>query len=284
MPWAVRPETLFGGIFPTCRKYIGGKAMLDFSQHPEFEAVKSEYNGHVRYDFKVLGKDAIIVFPDNFVPKNKWVWRAEFFDAFPIVDIDLLEQGWALTYIGISDMYGNDESVEIMRQYQEFLVDAFDLEPKATIFGFSRGGVYAVNYAAKYPQNVGCLYLDAPVLDILSWPAGRGKSFGGQGTPADWEICKKVLGLTEETAADYKGSPKYHIAELAKADIPLILVQGDADIAAPMEENAQLLIDNYEKLGGTKFKAIIMPGKGHHPHSVEDPKPVSDFIKAAYEK
>ena len=90
--------------------------------------------------------------------------------------------------------------------------------------------------------------------------------------------------MTEETAADYKGSPKFHIAELAKADIPLILVQGDADIAAPMEENAQLLIDNYEKLGGTKFKVIIMEGKGHHPHSVYDPKPVSDFIKAAYEK
>jgi len=263
---------------------FGGKIMLDFSKHPEYEAVKSDYHGCDRYDFKVLGKNAIIVFPKKFTPKNKWVWRAEFFDAFPIVDLDLLEQGWALTYIGISDMYGNDESVEIMRQYQEFLVNAFDLEPKATIFGFSRGAFYAVNYTAKYPQNVGCLYLDAPVLDILSWPAGRGKSFGGQGTPADWEICKKVLGLTEETAADYKGSPKFHIAELAKADIPLILVQGDADIAAPMEENAQLLIDNYEKLGGTKFKGIIMEGKGHHPHSVYDPKPVSDFIKAAYEK
>lgn len=263
---------------------FGGKIMLDFSKHPEYEAVKSDYHGCDRYDFKVLGKNAIIVFPKKFTPKNKWVWRAEFFDAFPIVDLDLLEQGWALTYIGISDMYGNDESVEIMRQYQEFLVNAFDLEPKVTIFGFSRGAFYAVNYTAKYPQNVGCLYLDAPVLDILSWPAGRGKSFGGQGTPADWEICKKVLGLTEETAADYKGSPKFHIAELAKADIPLILVQGDADIAAPMEENAQLLIDNYEKLGGTKFKVIIMEGKGHHPHSVYDPKPVSDFIKAAYEK
>ena len=263
---------------------FGGKIMLDFSKHPEYEAVKSDYHGCDRYDFKVLGKNAIIVFAKKFTPKNKWVWRAEFFDAFPIVDLDLLEQGWALTYIGISDMYGNDESVEIMRQYQEFLVNAFDLEPKATIFGFSRGAFYAVNYTAKYPQNVGCLYLDAPVLDILSWPAGRGKSFGGQGTPADWEICKKVLGLTEETAADYKGSPKFHIAELAKADIPLILVQGDADIAAPMEENAQLLIDNYEKLGGTKFKVIIMEGKGHHPHSVYDPKPVSDFIKAAYEK
>ena len=263
---------------------FGGKIMLDFSKHPEYEAVKSDYHGCDRYDFKVLGKNAIIVFPKKFTPKNKWVWRAEFFDAFPIVDLDLLEQGWALTYIGISDMYGNDESVEIMRQYQEFLVNAFDLEPKATIFGFSRGAFYAVNYTAKYPKNVGCLYLDAPVLDILSWPAGRGKSFGGQGTPADWEICKKVLGLTEETAADYKGSPKFHIAELAKADIPLILVQGDADIAAPMEENAQLLIDNYEKLGGTKFKVIIMEGKGHHPHSVYDPKPVSDFINAAYEK
>ena len=280
----MRPVRLCGEKFFFPPMIFGGKIMLDFSKHPEYEAVKSDYHGCDRYDFKVLGKNAIIVFPKKFTPKNKWVWRAEFFDAFPIVDLDLLEQGWALTYIGISDMYGNDESVEIMRQYQEFLVNAFDLEPKATIFGFSRGACYAVNYTAKYPQNVGCLYLDAPVLDILSWPAGRGKSFGGQGTPADWEICKKVLGLTEETAADYKGSPKFHIAELAKADIPLILVQGDADIAAPMEENAQLLIDNYEKLGGTKFKVIIMEGKGHHPHSVYDPKPVSDFIKAAYEK
>ncbi len=280
----MRPVRLCGEKFFFPPMIFGGKIMLDFSKHPEYEAVKSDYHGCDRYDFKVLGKNAIIVFPKKFTPKNKWVWRAEFFDAFPIVDLDLLEQGWALTYIGISDMYGNDESVEIMRQYQEFLVNAFDLEPKATIFGFSRGAFYAVNYTAKYPQNVGCLYLDAPVLDILSWPAGRGKSFGGQGTPADWEICKKVLGLTEETAADYKGSPKFHIAELAKADIPLILVQGDADIAAPMEENAQLLIDNYEKLGGTKFKVIIMEGKGHHPHSVYDPKPVSDFIKAAYEK
>ena len=280
----MRPVRLCGEKFFFPPMIFGGKIMLDFSKHPEYEAVKSDYHGCDRYDFKVLGKNAIIVFPKKFTLKNKWVWRAEFFDAFPIVDLDLLEQGWALTYIGISDMYGNDESVEIMRQYQEFLVNAFDLEPKATIFGFSRGAFYAVNYTAKYPQNVGCLYLDAPVLDILSWPAGRGKSFGGQGTPADWEICKKVLGLTEETAADYKGSPKFHIAELAKADIPLILVQGDADIAAPMEENAQLLIDNYEKLGGTKFKVIIMEGKGHHPHSVYDPKPVSDFIKAAYEK
>lgn len=280
----MRPVRLCGEKFFFPPMIFGGKIMLDFSKHPEYEAVKSDYHGCDRYDFKVLGKNAIIVFPKKLTPKNKWVWRAEFFDAFPIVDLDLLEQGWALTYIAISDMYGNDESVEIMRQYQEFLVNAFDLEPKATIFGFSRGAFYAVNYTAKYPQNVGCLYLDAPVLDILSWPAGRGKSFGGQGTPADWEICKKVLGLTEETAADYKGSPKFHIAELAKADIPLILVQGDADIAAPMEENAQLLIDNYEKLGGTKFKVIIMEGKGHHPHSVYDPKPVSDFIKAAYEK
>ena len=234
----MRPVRLCGEKFFFPPMIFGGKIMLDFSKHPEYEAVKSDYHGCDRYDFKVLGKNAIIVFPKKFTPKNKWVWRAEFFDAFPIVDLDLLEQGWALTYIGISDMYGNDESVEIMRQYQEFLVNAFDLEPKATIFGFSRGAFYAVNYTAKYPQNVGCLYLDAPVLDILSWPAGRGKSFGGQGTPADWEICKKVLGLTEETAADYKGSPKFHIAELAKADIPLILVQGDADIAAPMEENA----------------------------------------------
>lgn len=257
--------------------------MIDIINEPKYQAKVSEYNGCKRIDFKVLDKDCIMVLPDNKKEGTKWVWRAEFFDAFPVVDIDLLKDGWAITYICISDMYGNDEAIELMHQYQQFVVEAFDLAPKPVIFGFSRGGLYAFNYAAKYPECVGCLYLDAPVMDVLSWPAGRGKSFDGQGTPADWEICKKVLNLTEENAADYKGSPKFHIAEVASHDIPLILVSGDADKAAPLDENGQLLIDQYEKLGGTKFKAIIMPGKGHHPHSVEDPKPVSDFIKAAFE-
>ena len=257
--------------------------MIDFLKDEKYQTQQSEYNGCERYDFMFNGHWVTIVIPQNPQPKNKWVWRAEFFDAFPIVDLDLLAQGWYLTYYSISDMYGNDESVELMKKFKEFIVEKFDLHQKPTIFGFSRGGFYAVNFAAKYPEDVGCLYLDAPVLDICSWPAGYGKSFDGQGTPSDWEICKKVLGLTDETARDYKGNPKDHIAELAKADIPIYLVSGDADKAAVLEENGQLLIDNYKKLGATKFEAFIMPGKGHHPHSVEDPKPVSDFIKSCYE-
>ena len=256
--------------------------MQDFLNKPEYEAKIYDWQGYERHDFKLFGRDTIIVCPKNPVEKNKWVWRAEFFDAFPIVDMDLLEDGWYLAYHCISDMYGNPESIEMMKDFQDFVVPQYNLEPKATIFGFSRGGLYAFNYAAKYPENVGCLYLDAPVMDICSWPGGKGKSFGGQGSPAEWQQCLEVFGLTEETVKDFKGSPKDKIAEVAKYDIPIILVSGDADIAAPLDENGQLLIDNYERLGATKFKAIIMPGKGHHPHSVEDPKPVSDFIKSCY--
>ncbi len=264
--------------------------MIDLTKDPQYEAKVSDYNGCIRYDFKVFGRDSIVVLPKNPVKGNNWVWRAEFFDAFPIVDLDLMNKGWFLAYHCISDMYGNDESLAMMKEFHDFMVKAFDLNPKVALFGFSRGAFYSVNYTAKHPEDVGCVYLDAPVLDILSWPGGKGRSFDGRGSERwnticsnDWEICKKVLHLTDETAEEYRGSPKFHLKELAEHNIPIVLVQGDADQAAPMEENAQLLIDNYTKWGATKFKVIIMPGKQHHPHSVLDhPEQVSDFITACF--
>ena len=38
----------------------------------------------------------------------------------------------------------------------------------------SCGGMHAVYIAAKYPEYVSLLYLDAPVLNLLSCPCGIG--------------------------------------------------------------------------------------------------------------
>lgn len=50
-------------------------------------------------------------------------------------------------------------------------------------------------------------------------------------------------------------------------------------LACIPEENIQLLASRCKEMGGT-ITLIGKPGGGHHPHSLSDPKPVVQFIKA----
>ena len=52
---------------------------------------------------------------------------------------------------------------------------------------------------------------------------------------------------------------------------------GDADEVVPYEENTALLAEKYEAAGG-KIELIRKEGVGHHPHCLEDPKPIVNFI------
>ena len=131
-----------------------------------------------------------------------------------------------------------------------------------------------MNYAAAHPDHAAALYLDAPVLDIRSWPGGKGK---GPGNAECWQQCLAIYGLSEETARDFHANPIDHAAMLAKAGIPVISVCGDADEAVPLEENMKIFEARYRIAGG-KIEVILKPGGKHHPHSLKDPKPIVDFL------
>lgn len=49
---------------------------------------------------------------------------------------------------------------------------------KVVLEGMSRGGLIVYNWAAQNTDKVACIYADAPVMDIKSWPMGRGASEG----------------------------------------------------------------------------------------------------------
>lgn len=66
----------------------------------------SEWEGYQRKDFKLDGHECILVMPKEVHPGKPWVWRAEFFGAFDYADRALLEKGWHIAYMMISDMYG----------------------------------------------------------------------------------------------------------------------------------------------------------------------------------
>ena len=236
----------------------------------------SQWQGFEKMDFQVAGHAAVLVKPEKAAEGNPWIWRAEFFGHEPQGDLALLAAGWHVAYFQVSNMYGSPESIDLMAQFHEAVTKTYGLNPKAVLEGFSRGGLYAVNFAAAHPDKTAALYLDAPVLDIRSWPGGKG---AGKGDKHCWQEAMNLYGLTEETAAAFKGNPLDHLEPLAKAGIPIIAVVGDADKTVPYPENTAILEQRYKALGG-KIEVIVKPGVDHHPHSLVDPKPIVDFLLA----
>jgi len=237
-----------------------------------FPGKKSTWNGFERFDFELDGIPCIMVKPEKINPENPWVWRARFFDAFPNLDLAMLEEGWLLAHIDVADLYGSEETMRRFDLLYDFLTKEYNFAPKAALEGFSRGGLAVFNWACRNPKKVSCIYADNPVCDFKSWPGGLGV---GPGSPPNWEKCLQAYGLTEEAATIYDKNPIDTADILVKNDIPVMIVYGDADEVVPIEENALLMLK-----ANSKIKTICKPGALHHPHCLEDPTPIVRFIQS----
>jgi pimeloyl-ACP methyl ester carboxylesterase len=236
----------------------------------EQPARRSEWNGYERIDFTLVGRPCILVLPKTPAAGKPWIWRTEFFGHEPQADLALLERGWFLAYMDAKDMYGGRKAMSLFGQFYAHLVSQAGLSQRVVMEGFSRGGLYAFNFAATHPTRVAALYLDAPVLDIKSWP-GRDRS------SKEWAQCLEAYGLNEDTVVAFRGNPLDRIQTVAGAKIPIIAVCGDADKTVPFAENTAILEKRYRELGGT-IQVILKPGVDHHPHSLTDPTPIVDFL------
>ncbi|MEN9020747.1 MAG: GDSL-type esterase/lipase family protein [Verrucomicrobiales bacterium] len=239
-----------------------------------YEGEMTQWHGSDRYDFIVGDQKCILVAPQEAAPGRPWVWRARFFGHEPQADIALLSKGYHLAYCDVGALFGNAEAVAHWDKFYVHVVGKYDLARKVALEGMSRGGLIIYNWAAKNPDKVACLYGDAPVCDLRSWPGGKWK---GKGSSGDWTQAMAAHGLDEESASIYKGSPIDQLAPLAKAGIPLLHVVGEADVVVPVEENSDVIEKRYRELGGS-IEVIRKPGVGHHPHALEDPKSIVDFI------
>ncbi len=241
------------------------------------EVSRATWNQFDRLDFPLNGRSCLLVLPKTPAAGNPWIWRTEFFGHEPQGDLALLERGFHVAYMDVQNLYGAPVALDAMDQFYAHLTNRFELAPRTVLEGFSRGGLFALNWAARHPDRVVCLYLDAPVCDFKSWPAGWGR---GPGSASDWARCKEVYGLTDEQARAYKLHAVDNLETLASRRIPILSVCGDADRVVPFDENTRLLQERYTRLGGP-ITVIIKPGVDHHPHSLKDPTLIVDFILKA---
>ena len=236
--------------------------------------IAEEWQGRKKIDFQIQGRKAFLVEPTKPATSRPWIWRTEFFGHEPQSDIALLDKGFFLAYVDMTNLYGGPLAMSIMDEMYSTAIGKHSLSEKVVLEGFSRGGLFALNWAARNPAKVACVYNDAPVCDFTSWPGGKGR---GKGSPADWERLKKVYAMRDEEAASSPWNPINQLETIAKAKIPLLHVCGATDDAVPIAENSLIVQKQMVALGGS-FTLISKPNCNHHPHSLKDPTRIVNFI------
>jgi len=271
----MRGSVTLAALLILCAIYSGGSTMADLAPVLNIPGETDVYEGYLRHVFTVDGCQCFLVEPKAPRPGRAWVWKAEFFEAFPTFELAMLDKGFYLAYITVGNTFGCPSALKHWDAFYRELTEKYGLSRKPILLGLSRGGLYIYNWAAANPEKVGCLCGDAPVCDFKSWPGGRGL---GPGSPADWQALLQCYGFTNEAEAlAYRGNPIDNLAPLAQAGIPIIHLVGDEDESVPVAENSAIVEERYRALGG-HITVIHKPGVGHHPHGLDDPTPIVEFV------
>lgn len=238
----------------------------------------SEFMGFRRADFTFEDREALIVFPNEPDGSGRWMMKMEYFGAFPNLEAELLRRGWHLCYLKNINRWGTDADSDAKARFADFIAGEFGLRNRFTCVGMSCGGICSVNFAARHPDKAEFLYLDAPVMNLLSCPMGFGigESLDGEG---GWQEIKEAYGFDLPTLLTYREHPIDKIPSIAEHKIPVALIYGDSDPIVPYSENGAVL-ERYYKNAGLPLFCVGKKGCGHHPHGLEDPKPLADFIEA----
>lgn len=242
----------------------------------EGEAIDS-WHGFKRHRFQFDGDEAWVVEPKEPRSDRRFSWCMMFPDAFTerCAAPMLVSRGFYHVYLSVGNSFGAPKAIEKLHAFHNMLV-ARGLHTQTVLIGISRGGLYAHRFAATHPKDVSVIYNDAPVLDYQSWPGGKGK---GKGSPNDWQELKQLYGFDSDAqAAQYDQTPLKTLDILAQNKIAIISVVGDTDDVVPVEENTTPAATRYNELGGV-FDVIHKPGIGHHPHGLDDPTPIVEFIE-----
>lgn len=238
--------------------------------------MNANWLGYRCKELQFEGYDAIIVFPEDGTENGYLAVKTEYWGAFAErAELPLLKKGFHVCYIRNKNRFGMNEDLDRKARFIRYVQQAYGLKDKCIPVGMSCGGLIAVKLAARYPEMISCLYLDAPVINYMSWPCGFGIA---KNVPQDHTEILNALGLNEigEVLA-YREMPLDKLGVLVANKIPVVMVSGDSDQAVPYCENGVFLERAYRD-AGVKLEVYIKPGGDHHPHGLADPKPVVDFI------
>ena len=236
------------------------------------------WNGFQMESLVFEGQEACVVFPHDGTANGRLALKTVYWNAFPgAVEVPLLERGFHLCFVKNETRWGRDEDLAREARFVRFVAQTYNLNERSVPVGMSCGGLMAIKFAAKFPELVSCLYLDAPLLNYLSYPC----KIGAEKSASDEKVERELLAALEMDSISqligYREMPLDKIPQLIANRIPVVMVAGGSDTVVPYCENGALLQKAYEQ-AGLECPVYIKPECEHHPHGLENPQPVIEFI------
>ena len=229
--------------------------------------------------FSIEGKAVTLKVPDQPAEGKPWLWVGEFGGHLKSLEEGLVERGWHVVYVGVSNQFGSEGSMAVWEKLYAELHQKRGLAARPALLGISRGGLYVNAWTRRHPDRVSVLYLDNAVCDVRSWPGGIALTQKGKGSPKDWELYKKVFGFEgDEVAREKSIRPTDGLEAAVKAGVFLISVHGTADSVVPYVDNAEHVVKFWERHGG-RVKVFAKEGGDHHPHGLPDPAPLLELLQ-----
>ena len=231
----------------------------------------SEFYGFQMEEFVFGGQNAVVVLPEH--SNGRLVLKTEYFGAFPDVEVELIKNGFTLAHVKNTNRWGTDDNVDRQAAFIKSLAELYHLNPKAVLVGMSCGGMQAVYLAAKYPECVSVMYLDASVMNFCSCP-GKMRCATEENV---WDEFYKYRGISKSELLNYREHPVDKLPLLKTSNIPVIMVYGNDDQVVPYTENG-IMLEQFYKENDLCIKIIGKEGCGHHPHGLGDPATIVNFI------
>jgi pimeloyl-ACP methyl ester carboxylesterase len=226
------------------------------------------------------GKAVTVKVPTQAAPGKPWLWVGEFGGHLKKLEDGLVEKGWHVVYVGVSNQFGSARSMATWEKVYAELRTQRGLSAKPALLGISRGGLYINAWARLHPDRVSVLYLDNGVCDIRSWPGGVALTHQSKGSPKDWALYKTEFGYANDDEAKAKSlQPAEGLLPAIKAGAFLISCHGTADKTVPFEDNAAHVVKLWQDNGG-RMKLWAKEGGDHHPHGLPDAAPLIEVLVA----
>lgn len=236
---------------------FGGRLDAADAEQTAFTGEKTAWHGFDRYDF-LMDQQTLAITPYKAAANEGNAVRGEVTGKWRCVVVapKAAAAGQPWSWQGYYFDHEPQTEVELLKRgfhigyifsdagknwdaWYAFLTEKHGLSKRPAFVGMSRGGRNAFTWATSNPDKVSCIYADNPAVSPES-------------------IAK--------------------LADLAKADVPLLHVCGSLD---PILGHHTLVVESvYQQLGG-RISVMIKEGAAHHPHSLRDATPIADFIVAS---
>ncbi|MBO5092305.1 MAG: alpha/beta fold hydrolase [Clostridia bacterium] len=228
------------------------------------------YDGIYHLEFEFKGKKCIALMNEDKTKRNgKTVLKTEYFGAFPALQNEMIKRGYTLLFIENRNRWGTPEQIEDQYEFILYASKELGIENKVFTIGMSCGGMMSILLAAKHPEVINALYIDAPVVNFLSCPARLGNA--PDVTDGMWEEFERAWKMTKQELLTFRGHPIDYLDKLVENKIRVYMAYGDSDKTVPYEENGIALERKYKENGLESLIYIDKKvGVDHHPHGPSD--------------